>query len=62
MRIADQEWNEKYHLQFVLGPLEQTYQLPVGNGGLEASRAFGERPHSEELQRVFLADGKARAP
>lgn len=61
MRIIVQEWNEKYHLQFVWGPLEQTYRLPVeGSGGLEAVKAFGERL-IPEVQQVFLQMKEARA-
>ena len=61
MRIIVQEWNEKYHLQFVWGPLEQTYRLPVeGSGGLEAVKAFGERL-IPEVQKVFLLMKEARA-
>lgn len=60
MRIIVQEWNEKYHLQFVWGPLEQTYRLPVeGSGGLEAVKAFGERL-IPEVQQVFLQMKEAR--
>ncbi|RPG80356.1 MAG: hypothetical protein CBC74_006360 [Crocinitomicaceae bacterium TMED114] len=61
MRIIVQEWNEKYHLQYVWGPLEQTYRLPVeGSGGLEAVKAFGERL-IPEVQKVFLQMKEARA-
>ncbi len=61
MRIIVQEWNEKYHLQYVWGPLEQTYRLPVeGSGGLEAVKAFGERL-IPEVQEVFLRMKEARA-
>ena len=61
MRIIVQEWNEKYHLQYVWGPLEQTYRLPVeGSGGLEAVKAVGERL-IPDVQRVFLPMKEARA-
>ena len=61
MRIIVQEWNEKYHLQFVWGPLEQTYRLPVeGSGGLEAVKAFGQRL-IPEVEQVFLKMKGARA-
>ena len=40
MRIVVQEWNEKYHVQFVWGPLEQTYRLPV-EGSRRASGCAG---------------------
>jgi len=61
MRIIVQEWNEKYHIQYVWGPLEQTYRLPVeGSGGLEAVQAFGVRL-IPEVQEVFLRMKDARA-
>ena len=61
MRIIVQEWNEKYHIQYVWGPLEQTYRLPVeGSGGLEAVQAFGTRL-IPEVQEVFLRMKDARA-
>ena len=61
MRIIVQEWNEKYHLQFVWGPLEQTYRLPVeGSGGLEAVKAFSQRL-IPEVEQVFLKMKEARA-
>ena len=60
MRIIVQEWNEKYHLQFVWGPLEQTYRLPEeGRGGLEAVKAFGQRL-IPEVEQVFLKMMEAR--
>ena len=61
MRIIVQEWNEKYHLQFVWGPLEQTYRLPVeGSGGLKAVKAFGQRL-IPEVEQVFLKMKEARS-
>ena len=61
MRIIVQEWNEKYHLQFVWGPLEQTYRLPVeGSSGLEAVKAFGQRL-IPEVEQVFLKMKEARS-
>ena len=61
MRIIVQEWNEKYHLQYVWGPLEQTYRVPVeGSGGLEAVKGFGQRL-IPEVEQVFLKMKEARA-
>jgi hypothetical protein len=61
MRIVVQEWNEKYHVQFVWGPLEQTYRLPVeGSGGLEAVRGFASRL-IPEVEQAFLTMKAARA-
>ena len=61
MRIVIQEWNDKYHIQFVWGPLEQTYRLPVeGSGGLEAVKAFGQRL-MPDVEQVFLQMKAARA-
>lgn len=61
MRIIVQEWNEKYHIQYVWGPLEQTYRLPVeGSGGLEEVKAFGERL-IPKVQDVFLTMKEARS-
>jgi len=60
-RTTAQEWNQKYHIQYVWGPLEQTYRLPVdGSGGLEAVQAFGARL-IPEVQEVFLRMKDARA-
>lgn len=61
MRIVVQEWNEKYHVQFVWGPLEQTYRLPVeGSGGLDAVRSFAHRL-VPDVEQAFLAMKSARA-
>lgn len=61
MRIIVQEWNEKYHIQFVWGPLEQTYRLPVeGSGGLEAVKAFADRL-IPEVEQLFLKMKEVRA-
>ncbi len=61
MRIVVQEWNEKYHIQFVWGPLEQTYRFPVeGSGGLEAIKALAGRL-VPEVEQVFLRMKEARA-
>lgn len=61
MRIIVQEWNEKYHIQFVWGPLEQTYRLPVeGSGGLEAVKAYTDRL-IPEVEQVFLKMKEVRA-
>ena len=61
MRIVVQEWNEKYHIQFVWGPLEQTYRFPVeGSGGLEAIKALAVRL-VPEVEQVFLRMKEARA-
>ena len=61
MRIVVQEWNEKYHIQFVWGPLEQTYRFPVeGSGGLEAIKALAGRL-VPEVEQVFLRMKVARA-
>lgn len=61
MRIVIQEWNDKYHIQFVWGPLEQTYRLPVeGSGGLEEVKAFGHRL-MPDVEQVFLKMKAARA-
>lgn len=60
MRIVVQEWNEKYHVQFVWGPLEQTYRLPVeGSGGLKAVEEFAQRL-IPEVEQVFLSMKAAR--
>ncbi len=54
MRIVIQEWNEKYHVQFTWGPLEQTYRLPVqGSGGLASVEAFARRL-MPEVEQMFL--------
>lgn len=54
MRIVVQEWNEKYHIQFVWGPLEQTYRFPVeGSGGLEAIKSLAGRL-VPEVEQAFL--------
>jgi len=61
MRIIVQEWNEKYHIQFVWGPLEQTYRLPVeGSGGLEAVKAYADRL-IPEVEQLFLKMKEVRA-
>ena len=61
MRIVIQEWNDKYHIQFVWGPLEQTYRLPVeGSGGLEAVKPFGHRL-MPDVEQVFLRMKEARS-
>ena len=61
MRIVVQEWNEKYHVQFVWGPLEQTYRLPVqGSGGLQAVQEFAQRL-IPEVEQVFLSMKTARS-
>ena len=61
MRIVIQEWNDKYHIQFVWGPLEQTYRLPVeGSGGLEAVKSFGHRL-MPDVEQVFLRMKEARS-
>ena len=61
MRIIVQEWNEKYHIQFVWGPLEQTYRFPVeGSGGLEAIKLLAGRL-VPEVEQVFLRMKEARA-
>ena len=61
MRIVVQEWNDKYHIQFVWGPLEQTYRLPVeDSGGLESVKELGQRL-IPEVEQVFLRMKEARA-
>ena len=61
MRIVIQEWNEKYHVQYVWGPLEQTYRLPVeGAGGLAAVEAFAQRL-IPQVEQQFLQMKAARA-
>lgn len=61
MRIAIQEWNEKYHVQFTWGPLEQTYRLPVeGSGGLEEVKGFAGRL-VPEVEQMFLRMKEVRA-
>lgn len=61
MRIIVQEWNEKYHIQFVWGPLEQTYRLPVeGSGGLEAVKAYASRL-MPEVEQLFLKMKEVRS-
>ena len=61
MRIVVQEWNEKYHIQYVWGPLEQTYRFPVeGSGGLEAIQALGARL-VPEVEQIFLRMKDARS-
>ena len=61
MRIVVQEWNDKYHVQFVWGPLEQTYRLPVeGSGGLESVREFASRL-VPEVEQMFLQMKETRA-
>lgn len=61
MRIVVQEWNEKYHIQFVWGPLEQTYRFAVeGSGGLEAIKSLAGRL-VPEVEQVFLRMKEARA-
>jgi hypothetical protein len=61
MRIIVQEWNDKFHIQFVWGPLEQTYRLPVeGSGGLEAVKAYADRL-IPEVEQVFLQMKEVRA-
>ena len=61
MRIIVQEWNEKYHIQYVWGPLEQTYRLPVeGSGGLEAVKAYANRL-TPEVEQLFLKMKEVRA-
>ena len=54
--MSFQEWNEKYHVQFVWGPLEQTYRLPVEGwrtGSVCKNLPSGSFPRVEQQ---FLAD------
>ena len=61
MRIVIQEWNEKYHVQFTWGPLEQTYRLPVeGAGGLKAVQSFAQQL-IPEVEQMFLTMKAARS-
>ncbi|MCH1583388.1 MAG: DUF3684 domain-containing protein [Flavobacteriales bacterium] len=61
MRIVIQEWNEKYHVQFTWGPLEQTYRLPVeGAGGLQTVQSFAQRL-IPEVEQMFLTMKVARS-
>lgn len=61
MRIVIQEWNEKYHVQFTWGPLEQTYRLPVeGAGGLQAVQSFAQQL-IPEVEQMFLTMKAARS-
>jgi hypothetical protein len=59
MRIVVQHWNEKYHVQFTWGPLEQTYR--VGESSLTQGQLEQfARDLIPEVQRVFLNMAEAR--
>jgi hypothetical protein len=59
MRIVVQHWNDKYHVQFTWGPLEQTFRVAesaLTQGQLEQFA----RDLIPEVERVFLNMAEAR--
>jgi len=59
MRIVVQQWNEKYHVQFTWGPLEQTFRVPE-----EALTRGQIEPFAQalipEVEQAFLKMAEAR--
>ncbi len=59
MRAVVQQWNEKYHVQFSWGPLEQTFRVPQETLTIAEIETFA-RALVPEVEQIFLKMAEAR--